>query len=321
MTGGAALGALMARTDTAAWEQIRRAVRNPEVYGARVDLVGDFVRVRVYERLGVLQGRKLRGSAGGRRGCIVGFSGQSRERLFREMARLDPGLPLPMFVTLTLPGGYGLLSGTGRWSGEREFIGEAASPPAMAAAFERFRERLRYSHSDLFGLWRAEWQKRVAQHWHLAIFGWEGDGRALREMQGWVSRAWYEAVGSGDPRHLAAGTQWKSARVARGMWSYLGKELGKSHQAGAAAMAERFGTTGRPWGYVNKALVQAHQREVETVAITPLELVEVLHVLGRESGRPGVHWRAATDVAWIGRVLLAAQQEEFMVRPEERQAA
>ena len=43
------------------------------------------------------------------------------------------------------------------------------------------------------------------------------------DLRAWLSLAWYECVGSGDVKHLAAGTQVQAAKGARQVKAYASK--------------------------------------------------------------------------------------------------
>ena len=106
---------------------------------------------------------------------------------------------------------------------------------------------------------------------------------------------------------MRAGTQIVAARKARGVLSYLGKELGKSHQAACSAAAAEFGSVGRSWGVINRDGLRARQRDVEVVQVTSLELVEIAAEIARRSARAGGgrghSWRSdpglAAYVDWL----------------------
>lgn len=162
---------------------------------------------------------------GGARGRIVSFSQQSRRRLMRLMMRIDweAIAGRAYFVTLTYPEHY---PDDGRvWK-------------KNLRAFLRRLERRGLQGA----VWRLEFQERGAPHFHLLlIFSDRVDLCWLRE---YVSGAWYEVVGSGDEKHLAAGTNCQRVRVGRGLMSYIAKYLAKELVDGA--------TVGRRWGVVGE---------------------------------------------------------------------
>ena len=294
-----ALRRLTGRDDYAIARVLRNGVGLSKIYQGEVEMVGDYVHLRTRERPGMLQGGKGPAHGGGVRGKVRGYSSASRRRLFREVNRLPDGLPLPLFTTLTLPGGYGFR--------EADFIGDAASPASMAGAFKVMRKRLERAYPESVGIWRKEWQKRGALHWHLALWGMGvNGGRDLRRVQEWLSRSWYEAVGSGDERHLRAGTQIVTARKAVGTYAYLGTEIGKGHQSGLNEEAcARWGFVGRPWGKIGSKRLAAIQRDVEVVKLTPAELIEAAAII--EGRRGAWHWAADPVIGAAVRAMLAGE--------------
>ncbi len=142
----------------------------------------------------------------------------------RWIASLDRRriVALPLFVTLTYPGS---LVPDGR---------------ASKAHLKAFCKRLLRRWPGACVLWRVERQKRGAPHYHLLVLG-------VRFIpHGWVSRAWFEVVGSGDPAHLAAGTEVRAVRSWRGVMSYVGKYLAKLEAEGSED------ELGRIWGIVGR---------------------------------------------------------------------
>jgi len=151
---------------------------------------------------------KVNGSpavGGGIRGKVKAFSAASRRRMLEDLQSIDRSVvELPIFVTLTYPGIY----------------------PADACEWKRhlkvFMKRLRRRYPGGWGHWKLEPQKRGAPHFHLLLFG------VKRISKNWLSRAWFEVVGSKDHRHLNAGTRVESVRSWRGVICYASKYLGKS---------------------------------------------------------------------------------------------
>jgi len=79
-----------------------------------------------------------------------------------------------------------------------------------------------------------------APHFHLLVLN------VPRLSLEWLSESWYQVVGSGDPRHLRAGTSAQRARSFRAVSCYILKYCGK-------AQAEGFdGWTGRVWGVAGR---------------------------------------------------------------------
>ncbi len=161
---------------------------------------------------------------GGARGKVKEFSGGSRRRLMRLLASINRLrlISLPVFVTLTYPGA---------WSDD------AAS---WKRDLEVWLNRLRRRAPEASAVWRLEFQRRGAPHFHLLVFG-------VAELpKDWVARSWFEVVGSRDMAHLAAGTRVERVRSWRGVMSYAAKYMGKR---GSAPSGE---PVGRFWGVHNR---------------------------------------------------------------------
>ena len=191
---------------------------------AEIALGGSFAKVKSV-------GAARRG--GGRRGPICGFSRQARKRMF-DVGNSIPrdGVQPTKFVTLT----YSDASFGQSWEKVKRDL-------------RAFRCRLERRYGKVPYIWRLEVKPRLSGdhvgefffHVHLLVFG-------LEQMdKGWVSTTWYEIVGSGDPDHLAAGTNVKPVRDWRGAYGYLSKDMAKEQTTDVP--------TGRVWGVVNKALL------------------------------------------------------------------
>jgi hypothetical protein len=138
------------------------------------------------------------------------WSSYSRGRMVKRFASLDyaplypycgPSRMVPLMVTLTLPGDWESL---------------VPSPGDFQDMFRRFRRRLAralYDTDTLPLIWKLEFQRRGAPHLHILVsLPLSIGGEAVTN---WVSRTWYEVVGSGDPAHLKAGTgiDWSESQL------------------------------------------------------------------------------------------------------------
>lgn len=135
----------------------------------------------------------------------------------------------PLFAHLTYPGEFS--RDPARWKRDLR---------CLSARIHR-----KFPHSSL--VWRLEFQARQAPHYHLFVWG----VPFSREVQLWLSRCWYEVVGSGDERHLRAGTTLQVVRSWRGAMSYASKYLCKSEQAAHEGVGRWWGVCSReqvPWG-------------------------------------------------------------------------
>lgn len=151
---------------------------------------------------------------GASRGIVKGLSVPSGLRLQNAIASVNPAHGAPLFVTLTYPANY-----PGSWQ-------------TWKLHLDNFRRSL-YDIPDFMvgAVWRLEAQRRGAPHYHVLLWHNYGDGKkVIRDFRKWCSECWYRVVGSGDVRHLKAGTQVKvidSGEMLNGVMRYLGKYLGK----------------------------------------------------------------------------------------------
>ncbi len=166
---------------------------------------------------------------GGRRGVIREFSRSSRRNLMRLLNSLDRGrVSLPLFITLTYPAS---------WPESRE---------ERKGHFDAFQKRMERRLGRFPAVWRLEFQKRGAPHYHLLVFL---DVDPC-ELYSFVSRAWYEACGGICPEHLSAGTRVERVRSWDGVNWYAAKYLGKLETLSPAAQSP-----GRFWGVWRKGLL------------------------------------------------------------------
>lgn len=165
---------------------------------------------------------------GGKRSEVKGFSRASRYRLFKKIASLHQEKAqrwgCPIFVCLTYPNEY----------------------PTNFEVYKRdldvFAKRFCRAYPSGFFIWRLEFQERGAPHYHCLVFN------VAKISKSWLSKSWYEIVGSGDEKHFRAGTRVERVRSWRGVWSYVSKYLGKI-PSGQESIPEN---TGRFWGVYNK---------------------------------------------------------------------
>jgi hypothetical protein len=174
------------------------------------------------------------------RGPITRFSAAARKRLVELLASINQGRTarLPLFVTLTYPG---------VWPDD---------PGTWKRHLDSWCKRLARRFTRTSAVWKLEFQSRGAPHFHLLVFGpgWINAG--------WLARTWYETVGSGDPRHLVAGTQVVRVKSWRGVMFYAAKYLGKVGQDRSLVGVGRF------WGVVGREFL-------------PIELIEIPLTFGQ----------------------------------------
>ena len=117
------------------------------------------------------------------RGVVSGFSKAARKRMLELLNQLT--FERIAFVTLTYPAEFPLDG--------REY----------KKHLRRFRARMERKYPKIRVLWRLEFQRRGAPHFHLLLF----DAPFLCKFC--LSYDWYKSVGSGDKKHLRRGTNIK----------------------------------------------------------------------------------------------------------------
>lgn len=187
------------------------------------------------------------------RDIIKEFSKASRRRLMRMMAKIAKS-EFPQFVTLTYPA---------EWPED---------PKVWKQHLKKFIMRMKYRFPGFAGIWKLEFQQRGAPHFHLLVWGLPTAG-----MKNYISHHWYKVVGSGDEKHLAAGTQIQRIRSWRGVMSYASKYLGKSQ--------ENYGLpVGRFWGVFNRDGVPWSDEVIYLV--TQSQIIMAMRYMRRYAGVP-----------------------------------
>jgi hypothetical protein len=200
--------------------------------------------------------------------CITGFSSRARARMMYRISTLDwtelPGIP--EMVTLTYPA---------------EFPTDGPTIKRHLDAFYKRWER-RFGAAPK-GIWKLEFQRRGAPHFHLYV------GRPhmpWRKFLDWARTAWFEVVGSGDAKHLDQGVrldrQFAAAtRSVRKLAGYFAKHNAKHstkhYQNERPAGFEQVGRWWGRWG------MRVHVAEVE---LDVQSFIEFRRLLVRARRRP-----------------------------------
>lgn len=165
------------------------------------------------------------------RGEVGGFSRKSRARLCKLTASIPWELfATRFFVTLTYPE---VFPRDGR---------------IVKGHFAAWRRRLERRYGKQAVVWKLEFQRRGAAHFHCLLS--VPEGTAIDEFRLWLSDAWYGIVGSGDLKHLAAGTQVQVAETDCGRYFAYGvKSTGSKEYQNQ--VPEGFENVGRFWGAWN----------------------------------------------------------------------
>lgn len=193
----------------------------------------------------------VRKKASGPRGAIKGFSAKSRRTLLSYVNRLDVSGGA-VFLTLTYPDSY---------PDERR----------AKAHLEAFRKRLEHSYGKHGAIWRLEYQRRGAPHFHVLLFDMPFVPKA------WYQRAWGGVIGYDRP---FTRVEWVRGRrkVLMYVAKYMGKEgdrvgLTNSHNARSSAGPGRF------WGMWRRELLPWADKWVKVVSWSEVVYHSVRRIL------------------------------------------
>lgn len=159
-----------------------------------------------------------------KRGKVREFSAKSRKRFICSLLSLHR--QPTHFVTLTYPNDY-------------------PSPKEAKDHLHHFAVLLVQSFPKCWFFWKIEPQKRGAPHFHLV--GDFGEDWPIFKLRAWVAATWFRVVGSGDIRHLKAGTSVDPVTTHRRLVSYLVKYVSKPQGH------HDWEDPGRFWGKINSA--------------------------------------------------------------------
>lgn len=157
-----------------------------------------------------------------KRSKIIKFSKRSAKRL-RHVVRNSEDT-WKAFITLTYP---------------ENFPCDGRKTKAHLNAFLQWlrRQGIKY-------VWVLEFQLRGAPHYHILV----SDYIPKTEL----SERWYRIVGSGDEKHLKAGTQIQAIKSKRHLYGYLSSYINKLAQK---ILPKEFENVGRFWGASRNLLV------------------------------------------------------------------
>lgn len=233
---------------------------NSSFYSCLLEWRGHYMAVKT--RMGL-----SKRPGGGMRGCVRSFSAESRKRLLRFLASINLAIRMKsspvVMITLTYPAEWPDLD-------------------RSRADLKAFLMVLRRYAPDASGVWRKEFQKRGAPHFHLLCFDmpyWKKDA---------VSAAWCRIIG-GEAR-----TRIEAIRSWRGVLAYAAKYLGKCEDnkpaPSAAGGAPRHGVGPAalaPRGLVNLAYQHASYPpswDGDELADSPASEMEAPPLIGRQWG-------------------------------------
>ncbi len=188
------------------------------------------------------------------RGQITCFSDKSRQRLRMELAKVDQRKAgRPIFGTLTYPNEF-------PWEYE-----------VFKRDLHTFGKRFRRQFLTAGFHWKLEFQQRGAPHFH-PIF-WNIPADHIDSFRIWLAQTWFEVVGSGDGKHLLAGTSAELMRSRLGIMAYCAGYTSKSDQTLPGQQV------GRYWGVVGRENIP--YGVPECVDLTPREIVFIRRIARR----------------------------------------
>lgn len=257
-------------------------------------------------------------------GIVTGWSRKSRARMIGRLAELDYAemmsrVERPGMVTLTYPGNWEELAPDG---------------PTVKGHLQAFFKRYARAWGESWsGIWKLEFQRRGAPHFHLFMtvpHGRAGQDRAdgQREAVGdglvfraWLSKVWADVVGAeGEDRvkHEAAGTgvdlkEGDRARDPKRLAQYFAKHgsyAAKEYQHRVPELWERSGLTiGRFWGYRGLHPVKAG------ATLTPEQCIRAARVL-RGMGTKSTRWDSSKRMVVPCPALRRVQRPRLKVDPD-----
>ncbi len=183
---------------------------------SNMEIQGDVVRMRTTSPVEVPPPKHKRGK-------VTIFSRKSRRRLLEFLARTTKTTRPRVFMTLTYPSN----------------MNDAKIGKTHLRAFL---ERVRRKFPKAAGIWRIEYQKRGAVHFHFIFFN----------MPFWkaseIRTAWSEIIGEKSPRiHIT------TCRSRKQTTYYMSKYVAKLGGKAAVSLSiVPYLHVGRHWGYFNK---------------------------------------------------------------------
>lgn len=227
------------------WPQAGEKVEEENAPSVTYAEGGEWIHVKIPGRRG--------GTGGGPRGFVTEFSNKSRQRIRRLFAKCDKREVVPgtiLEATLTYPG--------------KDYL-VPRDPREWKRHLCVFRKRFIRRWGSRWAVWKLEFQRRGAAHYHLVVYVEKARPIDIWEFRAWLSRAWWETVGSGDADHQAAGTEASYAERWGKLGAYMCKYLGKEVPAAVDPETGEVINIGRFWGQWCAALAPIKETTVQVV--------------------------------------------------------
>lgn len=177
---------------------------------------------------------------------VTEFTPKSRKQMLERLAmarNLGPGY----FITLTYPSRF------------------THKPQEVKRHLANFRKALLRRYPGAGAFWRMELKKRLSgpsqgllvPHFHLLVFGLKPEERV--KFRHWLKWSWWRIVGSGDRKHLKAGTQADPITTRKHATRYAAKYAAKAadDQDSTLVLFQGWNSPGRFWGWFGNLDFQA----------------------------------------------------------------
>ena len=215
--------------------------------GAMVSVYSGLVTIKPdgqYKRSSIPE-RSPAASPGGPRGKVTSFSKAARRRMIRFLNQVNPDrLGKPVFLSLTYHNNY------------RE-----RNPKQDRTAFLK---RVARAYPGCHWIWRLEYQRRGAPHWHIIL--WPEVDVDLQAQEDQLCQLWHEVVDPKNIDHAKYGARVVPLSDQRGVNIYMTKYLSRLDGD------EQQCNVGRRWG---------HSRGLPTEPLAEFKVTEEVEILVR----------------------------------------
>jgi hypothetical protein len=212
---------------------------------------------------------------GGKRSSVNSFSSAARRRLQRLLASIrTDAFDHAIFITFTYPD-------------------EIPSQSKRRRDWDRMQTSFRREFPSACGIWRLEFIERksgknigkVAGHYHFLVFN------LTEPLLQWLSFAWYRVVGSGDEKHLRAGTSFEECWNREQAAFYLCKYAAKEWDLEIEGSGRRWGVLGDLSKIRGELVYQKVERKEAAKVARVCDGVRRANVRRRKKKSPGtVKW-------------------------------
>lgn len=159
------------------------------------------------------------------------------------------------------------------------FAGYEKEPNSIKIALQKFKKVLKEEFPEASGVWKVEFTREQAPHFHVLIFG------VKFVPHEWLAQAWHECLYASAKKreenaaHLDSGTKVQGINGVDGIFKYISKYLNKSETD-----VPTWWNRSRFWGYVNMRAFKALQ-EVDRYELTKEEHLKIRDAIAFEKNQ------------------------------------